>query len=223
MAAPECLWNLVFCLLCRHDALCGPAPKEGGALHASVPPEVFDALEGGGGGGVEGFASPLACRGGAWRHCSLFADVDIFFGSLGSFFSPAVTPETIGGFFEVNPPFSRSIVAPMMTKVIDALHHAELDGMQLSFAVFLPGIACEKLLDSSFVRATSGAGHKRYVFGHAHRTDKAWPPMYVQSRCVLLGTSVAASTIDYRATLAAVCRAWRSRAEGSDTESSDDA
>merc|ERR1712232_923682 len=99
-------WRLVFCLLCRYDALCGPGKDEGQGLHAAVPPAVLatiaehltiyshlgeesrrlpPALP------TECYASPLNCRAhlvGALApglFGSVCADVDILFGSLGSF------------------------------------------------------------------------------------------------------------------------------------------
>ena len=75
-------WNLTFCTLCRYDALFGPGHKEGGGLHAAVPDEVFAALERESLGKLECFASPLLCQK-TWHFCSIFKDLDVFFGSPG--------------------------------------------------------------------------------------------------------------------------------------------
>ena len=64
---------------------------------------------------MECFASPLNCR---WpRFCSLFADTDSPFGSLGSFFQFQPTQ----GSFEANPPFDRVCVARMAAHMFSLL------------------------------------------------------------------------------------------------------
>lgn len=64
---------------------------------------------------MECFASPLNCR---WpRFCSLFADTDAPFGSVGSFFK--FTPSR--GSFEANPPFDEACVERMAAHMFKLL------------------------------------------------------------------------------------------------------
>ena len=138
LGEPTSTWDLVFCLLCRYDAMCGPGPKEGGGFHSAVPYSVFDAISEVAGVGVESFASPLLTRGGKWKYCSCFGDLDVYFGSLGSFFDTAIVPETIGGTFEANPPFTEAVVDPFVEKVLGSLARASSTGTPLQFFVVLP-------------------------------------------------------------------------------------
>jgi len=247
-AAPGSLWSLVFCMLCRYDALCGPGPKEGGGLQAALPPEVFDALalDAGGGSCVECFASPLTCRQAGWRYCSLFGDLDVFVGSLGSFFGSSLLPEFIGGVFQINPPFSPGVVERLTDKLLAALSRAEAIGTSLQFTVFLPGVptaaasssgvrsAIDRLMESPFTCASTKVRHQRFVFGLSFRTDHVWPPFLVRSRCVLLRTTRGPSTgvgsgaallggaawvTSAVASLARVCNTW---AGGKGTDDGDE-
>lgn len=86
-------------------------PRMQAAVHAPVLDTLhthFDTC-------MECFASPLNCR---WpRFCSLFADTDAPFGSLGSFFK--FRPS--GGSFQANPPFDKACVSQMAAHIFKLL------------------------------------------------------------------------------------------------------
>jgi len=214
LAAPDCVWDMVFCLLCRYDALFGPGRKEGGGFHAALPAPVFDAIAGATGGPhVECFASPMLCRGKPWRYCSLFGDLDVFFGSLGSFLGDVLAPESLGGSFEVNPPFLPAVVVQMVDKILASLERAEAAGVALQFVVILPGFSpkgrsarpeyapssVDRLFQSPHTRAITGRQRREFTFGLSFKTDRQWPQFAVHSRAVLLQTSAAAADCAGRA------------------------
>merc|ERR1712232_936023 len=139
-----------------------------------------------------------------WRFCSLFDDIDVFLGSLGSFFSTGLNPAALGGTFEVNPPFYPGIVEAMADKVLRALENAEASRISLQFWVFLPATApaavtgehsaIDRLLESPFARGKKGGstrpGRRCFVYGLAFRTDCPWPPFHTPARCILLRTGI---------------------------------
>ena len=89
-------------------------------MQAAVHAPVLDALHTHFGTCMECFASPLNCR---WpRFCSLFADTDGPFGSLGSFFRFAPAR----GSFEANPPFDKACVARMAAHMFKLLLQAHV-------------------------------------------------------------------------------------------------
>uniref|UniRef100_A0A7S1F9N7 PCIF1 WW domain-containing protein n=1 Tax=Noctiluca scintillans TaxID=2966 RepID=A0A7S1F9N7_NOCSC len=223
LGEPTSTWDLVFCLLCRYDAMCGPGPKEGGGFHSAVPYSVFDAISEVAGVGVESFASPLLTRGGKWKYCSCFGDLDVYFGSLGSFFDTTIAPETIGGTFEANPPFTEAVVEPLVEKVLGSLAQASSTGTPLQFFVVLPAGACEsaadsaieRLLTSPFAVAMTKSRRQPFVFGLAFRTDCVWPSFLVRSVCVLLRSTyskmVQAFPCPAESSLSKVFVAWKAR------------
>jgi len=230
LRAPEAPWDLVFCLLCRYDALCGPGNKEGGGLHAAAPSLVFDSLVefvDAGAPCVECFASPLNCQGGRWRYCSLFQDLDVFFGSLGSFLDIVSQPEATVGIFELNPPFIPGVMMQAAEEVLNAMDCAQATGSSLQFAVILPlavpgssdlwphgASPLERLLDSPFARAATRSRRWLFQHGMSFRTDKKWPPFTARTRCVLLQSDAAAGSLPSTLrTLRNVCEAWRDPSE----------
>lgn len=129
----------VFSLLCRYHAI------QGHGFQAAMPEQAFDVLHQELGVDLECFASPLNCRFGA--HCSAFADTDVRFGSVGSFFKFHPTE----GSFQSNPPFELQVMLSM------ALHieHLLTDATgPMSFCIVVPGWTdCEAwkvLLNSEF-------------------------------------------------------------------------
>eukprot|EP00928_Gymnodinium_smaydae_P098508 TRINITY_DN9175_c0_g1_i1.p1 TRINITY_DN9175_c0_g1~~TRINITY_DN9175_c0_g1_i1.p1 ORF type:complete len:722 (+),score=195.91 TRINITY_DN9175_c0_g1_i1:220-2166(+) len=195
---PATVWSLTFCVLCRYEALCGPEALQGGGFHAACPTELFDAALSLGGGGcagaVECFASPMLSRGGDWRFCSLFADLDVYFGSLGSFLHQRVCPEALGGTFEANPPFLPGLVTQMAEKILKALQKASSQGRVLRFVVVLPGASADsvdgtalgRLAASPFACAEAGRPRRRFGHGLAFRSDRRYGPIEVRSRLVYL-------------------------------------
>eukprot|EP00927_Polykrikos_kofoidii_P077659 TRINITY_DN74580_c0_g1_i1.p1 TRINITY_DN74580_c0_g1~~TRINITY_DN74580_c0_g1_i1.p1 ORF type:complete len:790 (+),score=163.96 TRINITY_DN74580_c0_g1_i1:145-2514(+) len=138
-------WRLVFCVLCRLAAFCGPGKGEGQGLHAAVPPGVLRCVAQHLGLTVQAApteccASPLNCRAVAARppglFGSLFLDLDVFFGSCGSFLGDNFNVRS--GLFEVNPPFDLSVMHHCVAKILRLLHEAEEADESLAFAVFLP-------------------------------------------------------------------------------------
>lgn len=98
---------------------------------------VLDTLHAHFGTGMECFASPLNCR---WpRYCSLFADTDAPFGSLGSFFHF----KPVRGSFEANPPFDKDCVTRMASHMFSLLLQTEVRLAPLS--------ACELALPVTLV------------------------------------------------------------------------
>eukprot|EP00927_Polykrikos_kofoidii_P065182 TRINITY_DN60970_c0_g1_i1.p1 TRINITY_DN60970_c0_g1~~TRINITY_DN60970_c0_g1_i1.p1 ORF type:complete len:655 (-),score=94.93 TRINITY_DN60970_c0_g1_i1:60-1988(-) len=224
LTLPNSPWELIFCLLCRYDALCGPGRKEGGGFHAALPSAVFDALDsssngdggnvddkGGGGQRLECFASPLLCRRGSWRYCSLFDDLDVLFGSLGSFFHERLQPELLrSGTLVLNPPFIAKLVDKLAQKMLTTLDRCKSSGTSLRFFLIFPwrsaavssaqnsGIEAHAedrwpipavlgdLLSSSYVRGSLRRRRRSFVYGLAFKTDHVWPQFEVQSRLVLL-------------------------------------
>jgi hypothetical protein len=75
----------LFCLLCRYDTI------QGAGLQAGVPGAVMDVLLQRFGCRFECFASPFNCR--YDRFGSAFEDIDVWFGSVGSFFDAFGVPE----------------------------------------------------------------------------------------------------------------------------------
>lgn len=139
-------WRLVFYVLCRCDAFCGPGKAEGQGLQAAVPPAVLRAIASHlsvlplVSAPVECCASPLNCRAtGAYARGlfgSLCPDIDVWFGSLGSFLGDNFSPTA--GLFEVNPPFDLTVMGRCSDKLLRLLEAAEVIGESLAFAVFLP-------------------------------------------------------------------------------------
>ena len=101
--------------------------------HGMLPLAVFDTLEKWGCEG-EGFATPLNAT--LPSYCSLHADADRCFGSLGSFFE--WRPKM--GNFELNPPFTIRSTA-VEDHAVALLQAAERDGKALSFCYVVPETA----------------------------------------------------------------------------------
>eukprot|EP00933_Yihiella_yeosuensis_P063784 TRINITY_DN67023_c0_g1_i1.p1 TRINITY_DN67023_c0_g1~~TRINITY_DN67023_c0_g1_i1.p1 ORF type:complete len:442 (-),score=95.78 TRINITY_DN67023_c0_g1_i1:123-1274(-) len=198
---PSSLWDLAFCVLCRYDALCGPGSKEGGGFHAAVPASVFEAAETSLGAGLESFASPLLCRRGSWHYCSLFNDLDIFFGSLGSFLDEELDLTLLGSItLEVNPPFVRGVVLRLAAKLHSALTEAAVAGRVLRVLLILPGLRQHsdenlrssvedklgQLLASHFAASVMQPKRLEYTYGLAFKTDKTWPAFVVPTTVAIL-------------------------------------
>ena len=119
----------------------------------------------------ENFASPLNCYFKEFN--SAFPDIDIFFGSLGSFFEY----EPIEGSFETGPPYTLEVMDKMAIRLEKLLSQSQLP---LSFVVFVPDwqtppadfiiqMGKSKFLRSDFV--LKGRQYS-YVSGNQHHTSE---------------------------------------------------
>jgi phosphorylated CTD-interacting factor 1 len=158
--------DCLYVLLRRYQTFFGEV-NEGAAMHAAALPRVFQFLKRELGVEQEMFASPLNCY--FARFNSAFPDIDIFFGSLGSFFD--FRPET--GSFEVGPPYTEEVMHKMALQIDEML---SASAQPLSFVVFVPdwrdpispGLAvleASPFLKGDFV--IKGRNYE-YVIGHQH-------------------------------------------------------
>lgn len=67
-------------------------------------------------------------------YCSLFYDIEKYFGSIGSYFDTNV----IKGSFFINPPYIDEVMAPAMKKTIHFLENAKKNNRELRFVSILP-------------------------------------------------------------------------------------
>ena len=219
-------WDITYCLLCRYDAMCGPGHKEGGGFHAAIPSTAFHTLEKmeDVSGRVECFASPQLCHGEKWNFCSVFPDLDIFFGSLGPFLDEEMDIGRFGGMYEINPPFVRGVVLRLAEKLLKALERAELEERTLCIFLVLPGLtrhksisnpselevdaldALDELLRCRFRRAFHACACRPYTNGLAFKTEKAWPQFAVPTSLALF-TSLERNTKDVD--FEQLCTTWK--------------
>nr|CEL68863.1 TPA: Phosphorylated CTD-interacting factor 1,putative [Neospora caninum Liverpool] len=128
--------SAVFALLCRYHCICG-CQNQGKGLQCAVPPNVLDVLREDLEVNCELFASPFNVY--LDNYCSIFPDVDVMFGSWGSFFDPSF--ELVEGSFEANPPFDEVLMARMVERLLLWLRKSEesQEGSRpLSFCLSLP-------------------------------------------------------------------------------------
>ncbi|PHJ16644.1 phosphorylated ctd-interacting factor 1 [Cystoisospora suis] len=127
--------SAVFALLCRYHSICG-CRNQGRGLQSAVPPRVLDFLRDSLDVNCELFASPLNVH--LDSYCSMFPDIDVMFGSQGSFFDPDFNVRE--GSFEANPPFDEVVMARMVTRLLAWLSESEQlhPERPLSFCLFLP-------------------------------------------------------------------------------------
>lgn len=94
------------CLIVARYVVCGSTRN-----HCSMPPNVIKFSR----AHLELFGSPLnACL---RQYCSPFPDIEMLFGSTGSFFDFALTTGT----YFMNPPFDEDLIAHAMKKIVTAL------------------------------------------------------------------------------------------------------
>lgn len=125
----------LYILLRRYVTFIGLDPSEegsrGGNMHAAAPESVFAWLRKEMGVSCELFASPLNCY---FSHFySAFPDVDVHFGSQGSFFHAEELP---GGSYEVGPPYTEEVMDLMAQKLLCLLQAS--GERPLSFVIFVP-------------------------------------------------------------------------------------
>ena len=126
-------YRAAFSCVARVVAAQGGMHRISGGHHSACHGSVFDVLKYGPlKVEAECFASPLNCR--YKTFCSAFPDVDIEFGSLGSFFEFA--PKH--GSFQVNPPFEVGLVLRCAKRLNELLQQADEAGEALSFVVITP-------------------------------------------------------------------------------------
>lgn len=128
----------LFCLLCRYDSI------QGAGLQASVPGSVMDVLLQHFDCRLECFASPLNCR--YDRFCSAFEDVDMAFGSYGSFFDIPdeeflpIASDDMDNLpsccFEANPPFCEELILQLNDKMNSILQRKSCGPVM--FVVIVP-------------------------------------------------------------------------------------
>lgn len=159
----------VYCLLLRYSTLGGDA------FQAAVPQYVFQYLKDKIQVEQECFASPLNCYF-TEKLCSAFADIDVFFGSSGSFFD--FFPEE--GSFEANPPFVEAIMHKMA-------HHIDFllarSSKPLSFTVIVPKWSDAAspmwniMTNSPYLVQQAQIEKKRHEFrrGYQHSVDESNP------------------------------------------------
>lgn len=112
--------DLILLLVSRYDA-CGTTNN-----HCSVPPGLISFCD----VTTEMFGSPLnTC---ARQYCSPFPDIEMHFGSLGSFFNPKLEFST--GVYLMNPPYDEDIMSFAVQKTITALKSKA----ELTIIVVLP-------------------------------------------------------------------------------------
>ena len=132
----------------------------------------------------ECFASPLNAH--FERYCSAFADTDVPFGSLGSFFETRF----LSGSYEANPPFEEQLMNRMADHMLSLLKDAQTHNRPLSFVVVGP-----QWTDSSpFIRMQSDefkaflrglplvVGAKQHFYadglGHLPSSNKLFKPVH---------------------------------------------
>lgn len=167
-------------LLARYQIVFGYDGKLSG-WHSAVTPKVMASLVQDFGVCHELFASPLNCV--LPGYCSMFEDIDKFFGSSGSFFQycrPDGPLVTNGGSYECNPPFCDELFQAVVPLLLQAL---TLCKEPLSIVLVLPfwkwSSAVIAASTSYFCRGRvdiSGSDHA-YMNGLQHRCklkDRIW-------------------------------------------------
>jgi hypothetical protein len=173
----------VFCVIQRYESLSGKSD----GYQMAFPNIGFQYLRNNFYCKTECFASPLNCYNS--RFCSVARDTDQFFGSLGNFFlfegitgklSEDDTGLTLGGSFEVNPPFVEAIMNEMSDRIHYILKKYTCVA-PFSFIVIVPGWAdCRGVIDmtaSEFNRPNPGyrlvLEKKKHDYrpGMQHRTN----------------------------------------------------
>ncbi|EFO62396.1 Phosphorylated CTD interacting factor PCIF1 [Giardia lamblia P15] len=123
--------KLLFILLRRYHTFFGTERFEGTSFHAAAPENIFRRLKSFLDVSQECFASPLNCF--FSQFCSAFPEIDIFFGSLGSFFDYDI----IEGSFECGPPYTLECMDRTAKHIIQTLDKSE-NRRPIMFVVFVP-------------------------------------------------------------------------------------
>jgi hypothetical protein len=172
-ALHDALWlRRLFCLLARYETVFGTAR----GLQGALPTRVFTALETHLGVVGECFASPLNCR---YPHAyfSAFPDTDSAFSSMGDFFAASFLIE---GAWEVNPPFTNSVLAAAVAHLCELLAAAQVTRRALLFFLITPAWPlapfAQRLEVCPWVRASGLllGGEHIFIDGMQHREDPRW-------------------------------------------------
>jgi phosphorylated CTD-interacting factor 1 len=158
--------SCLYVLLRRYQTFFGEQ-NEGAAMHAAALPRVFQFLKNEFDVQQENFASPFNCY--FSRFNSAFPDIDMFFGSLGSFYD--FKPKS--GSFETGPPYTEEVMHKMAQHLEEILGDSE---EPLSFIVFVPdwrdpvSPGLEVMETSPYLRAEFVLKGKSYTYvvGHQH-------------------------------------------------------
>jgi phosphorylated CTD-interacting factor 1 len=165
----EYFHDCLYVLLRRYATFFGN--NAGATFHAASPSTVFRFLKTSLGVCHENFASPLNCY--FRNYNSAFPDIDVHFGSLGSFFDF----QPIQGSFETGPPYTEEVMDRMATHIESLLHSSQ---QPLSFVVFVPdwqnpiSPGLKTMHNSAFNRSELllKGGSYEYVLGSQHVTQE---------------------------------------------------
>ena len=117
---------LIWCMLFRYITI-------GSHNHQlAVIPKVMNILKNEYKLNIELFASGINHYLG--NYCSIFYDIEKYFGSFGSFFN--ITP--VSGLFGFNPPYENYIMEKGVKKILNHLDKSEQNGKKLGFIVTIP-------------------------------------------------------------------------------------
>lgn len=117
---------LIWCLVLRYETI------DTRNFQLGVPPEIFRYLNRQLGLETELFASGINHT--LPRYCSLFFDIEQYFGSLGSFFE--IKPKQ--GLFTANPPYENSVMELMAKRLVECLIDSEKTNFPLAFVSCIP-------------------------------------------------------------------------------------
>jgi hypothetical protein len=178
-AAEELFLQRAFAMLLRYHSLSGALDDcdRNSGMHASVHPSFSLQLFAQFGVDTDAFANPLNATH-PWFH-SLFPDVDVWFGSLGSFFdAPQRVSATLPFAMHVNPPFETQSIVRSAETMLQLLRQQCAPSTPRTFVMVIPdwgGAKLQPVIDGLknapecvFVRLIS-AHDSVYVDGHQHR------------------------------------------------------
>jgi len=131
-------FSRVFNVLMRYESI----SRFKSGHQSALPHAVFEKLQRHFDVSHECYASPLNRFPGNPTHCSLFYDVDRFFGSKGSFFDWTPPPQDFAQAFEVNPPYDASSVRDCFRHIQDVLK----SDSPLTFIVIVPSHLAESVM-----------------------------------------------------------------------------
>ena len=116
----------VFILYTRYNYLLS------GSTQASIKPQFKKLLTEKLNIKIELFAS--AINSSYTNYCSLFYDIEQYFGGLGSYFNTEIR----AGYYEINPPFEENIIIKVFNKVYNELINAQKNKLGLLFCIIIP-------------------------------------------------------------------------------------
>ncbi|SPJ09941.1 conserved Plasmodium membrane protein, unknown function [Plasmodium sp. DRC-Itaito] len=120
-------YYLLFFLLIRYHTIIGNISHSG--LQNCIPKRIMKAIKKYMNVNVECFSSPFNSV--LENYCSVFSDIDIFFGSKGDFFKYTLK----SGVYEVNPPFDIFLINKL---IIYILFKLKMDINHLTFFLIIP-------------------------------------------------------------------------------------